>query len=402
MSVGALGRLRSCDRQLIGRIANQVDLRLSAGGFGIRELSTVSAAYVQLQHFEAVHFEHVAMCAAQTMHLATPLEIARIVYAAALSSGAVQQPVALSSTPDWGASALLASESTSARTKLLTTALPLAEEKVPFMLPTELVETAAAFHSAAEARLCDVHEVVPVLVMVLREVLRTRPERLTAQQLSMVLRGCARCSVPLASEDLLLLPENVAEVMSPTEACDTLIWLAKLRSFESAAPATSHVSTAASGVQAVSTTASATRMGADVDKIASAAACPPGSLTELGQLVLRALAEGDNAFAEADVVAQVVEALFVLAPDIDRAGAGNGMMPIPVVEPRSALSEALAARLSRAPPIGMVEAEGLRSRLLQLGAHVEDSTVQVLLRHIRSIRIQHDDVARDARETTRV
>jgi len=183
----ALGRLRVADPPLLAQLSARVEARLSAGKFHARELASVSAAYVRLQHLVPEHLEVVAACATITLQEATARELASLVLAAA-QAGAVA---------DGG----------SARAKLAATALGLAAEKGPFMLPVELVDAAVAFGRAMEASLCDASEVGLFLRGVAQEVTRS-PGRLSDHQLVALLQSFERWQVPIDTEGMARLTDS--------------------------------------------------------------------------------------------------------------------------------------------------------------------------------------------------
>lgn len=204
MAVATLSRLHvECD-DLIRALASQIEVRLSSDQFHMRDIASVSAAYIRLQFSDRLHFGHLVRCARTTLHEATPRELARVVLAATQARAAGVD-------------------------ELATRAAQLATNNVKFMLPAEVVDTAFAFGHALEAGLGK-QDTIMMFVNLISKASQAC-DHLNGWQLISVVGSCARWLLPVASLDLAYLVQALGsrcDVLQPTLACKALCVLTQL------------------------------------------------------------------------------------------------------------------------------------------------------------------------------
>lgn len=327
--LGALARLDArYDAKLLTELAAQVNARLSAGRFHVRDLAAVSAAYVRLAHLEPARLESLAACALFSIREATPRELGRLVLAAALS---------VTSDGD---------TSTASRTELVGSCVPLVSEKIRFMLSLELAEIVSAFGQASEAGLCDPRASATLLEAVTEHATKLPPN----PELLGLLRSITRARTDIALGDvsrIAIAAAGGSNGIVPGHAAEALFFVAQAVSRN---PVTT-VSLAAAVPEAAEDIAVALR-----------------TISTLGQTVLRSIEEGDAVFDSEMAVVRAVEAACVLEVGAEEhINAAGNTVP--------STARALTARFLREPAFSVAQAELLRRRLVTVGCDTNNPVI---------------------------
>jgi len=196
MAIASLGRLSTIQGidDLLSQFAAQIDARLSADQFRVRDLATVCNVYVRLRYPDEQHVRNVSRCAWGTLHEATPQELARVALAATLAR--------IDGADD-----------------VVGRATTLTLEKAHFLMPVEIVDLTFAFGSALEAGFGGPNTHTTLLRLIHEAALLSH--QLQPLQLASVLHSCARwnlaapctelaCLVGVLGAKCETLPVNVA------------------------------------------------------------------------------------------------------------------------------------------------------------------------------------------------
>jgi len=204
-TLGRLGAIQGAD-DMLHQLAVQVDARLSADQFRVRELATVCNVYVRLRYLEERHVRNISRCAWGTLHEATPQELARVALAATQAR-------------------ILGADDVVERTTTL------ALDKALFLMPVEIVDLTYAFGSALEAGFAG-PSTQTALLRLIHEAARLS-HQLQPFQLASVLHSCARWKLPAPCTEIACLVGVLGakcETLPVNVACEALNTIGRLRS----------------------------------------------------------------------------------------------------------------------------------------------------------------------------
>mmetsp|Transcript_69540 Transcript_69540/g.137599 ORF Transcript_69540/g.137599 Transcript_69540/m.137599 type:complete len:489 (-) Transcript_69540:67-1533(-) len=226
-TLGRLGNIQGVD-DMLHQLAAQVDARLSADQFRVRDLATVCNVYVRLRYLDELHVRNISRCAWGTLHEATPQELARLALAATQAR-------------------IVGADDVVGR------ATTLALEKAHFLMPVEIADLMFAFGSALEAGLGspDTHT---ALLRLIHEAARLS-HQLQPLQLASVLHSCARWKLNAPYPELACLIKILGakcEKLPVSVARDTLNSIGRLRSQVSTPVSAVHATGDSEGLQDLS------------------------------------------------------------------------------------------------------------------------------------------------------
>eukprot|EP00928_Gymnodinium_smaydae_P039800 TRINITY_DN27111_c0_g2_i1.p1 TRINITY_DN27111_c0_g2~~TRINITY_DN27111_c0_g2_i1.p1 ORF type:complete len:618 (-),score=120.74 TRINITY_DN27111_c0_g2_i1:13-1866(-) len=377
ITVAALGRLQNINRGFVNAVAKQVELRLGAGNFHVRELSTVSVGYARLSYAEPLHLRGILACARHTLHAASPSEIGNLV------GVAVRIGPSDADTNDF---VRLAAEH--------------ASEKARFLLPDEFTLLCYSFGQAAAEGLGG-EATLTLLESVVGEAV-TSSKSLGQRRLANMLHSCARWQLPVRVSDLEAIAEATCELCeaSSTDTADIAVVCQALRALSSLWP---HVGSGKVGLPVGDS--SSPRASGELVALHGAVDCRERELevARESSAVLRAAASrldanlrsrlsqgvgnGDG-ISKASVLCNVIEARFIhqLSETNGNPSDGDHCVAFGSAvgesdEEASRLSESPSLLLELTPRLQALEpteAGSLRSRLLALGGDASDPLLRAL------------------------